>query len=139
MMETHATFKTFIHALGKEMGQALNAETGLLRVDLNGVPFMFAYDPDQWGVDNVAMVCDFGEAPQENRSSILEALLAANRDMHGLHSPVFSMDPDSGRILAISALPLAGMDPAGTMQSMIKHVAVVANWKKTYFLKLEST
>ena len=134
MMNPPVTFDTFIHGLGKEMGLALDPTSGLLRLDLNGVPFMFAHDPAQWGEENVALVCDFGPAPTENRCAILQALLAVNRDMHGLHSPVFSMDPDSGHVLAMSALPLTGLDPAQTMQTMIKHVAVAANWKQSYFL-----
>ncbi|WP_050468557.1 CesT family type III secretion system chaperone [Herbaspirillum chlorophenolicum] len=138
MMKTQATFETFVHELSKEMGLTLDPAPGILRLDLNGVPFMIAHDAAQWGEENVAIVCDFGEAPKENRCAILEALLAANRDMHGLHSPVFSMDPGSGHVLAMSALPLAAMDPAQTMQSMLKHVAVVANWKQSYFLETEA-
>lgn len=137
-MNNKATFETFVHGLSQEMGMELDPSPGLLRLDLNGVPFMIAHDPAQWGEENVAVACDFGAVPQENRCAILEALLAANRDMHGLHSPVFAIDPDSGHVLAMSALPLEGMDPEQTMLTMMKHVAVVDSWRQTYFLQPEA-
>jgi hypothetical protein len=138
MMSKSSGFENFIKSLGRQMGRALDPSLGILWVDLNGVPFMFAHDPEQWGEENVLVACDFGEVPQENRCAVLEKLLAANRNMHGLWSPVFTMDPNTGHVLSMLALPLEGLDPGRTMQTMMKHVVVVENWRRTHFLEAES-
>lgn len=137
MSDDKGTFDDFVRALGQQMEVPLDPGPGLIRLDLNGVPFMIAYDPVQWGEDGVLMACDFGEIPQEDRCAILESILAANRDLHGLHSPVFAIDVDSGHLLSMSVLPLEGLDPSQTMLTMMKHVAVVDCWEKTHFLSTE--
>lgn len=131
------SFATFVADLARQMGMPLDPAPGLVRLDLNGVPFMFAHDSDQWGEENVLLACDFGLVPQQNRSVILAALLAANRDMHGLWSPVFTLDPDTGHAVSMLALPLAGLDAGQAMQTMMKYVVAVGQWRETYFLEVE--
>lgn len=137
MMTSLPNFATLAHDLSQQMGMQLDPAPGMLRLDLNGVPFMLAHDAEQWGEENVMIACDFGPAPQENRCAILETLLAVNRDLHGLSSPVFTMDPQSAHIVAMLALPLEALDAAQTMQLMMKYVAVAENWKQTHFLDPE--
>lgn len=134
-MNQTPTFAQFIHALGEQMGQSLDPAPGAVRLDLNGIPFLVAHDADQWGEENVMFACDFGPIPQHERCAILEALLQANRDLHGLGSPVFTMDPRSGHAVSMLALPLEGLDAGQTLALMMKHAAVVDRWRQDYFLE----
>ncbi|AWL03522.1 CesT family type III secretion system chaperone [Massilia oculi] len=133
-MNQQATFEGFVQALSTQLGTSLDPAPGALQVDLNGTPFLIAHDPEQWGDENVMFACDFGPAPERDRAEIYAALLAANRDLHGLWSPVFTMNPDTGHVVSMLALPLDGLDPGNAMEMMIKHVAVAQRWQQDHFL-----
>ncbi|HEX6703382.1 MAG TPA: CesT family type III secretion system chaperone [Albitalea sp.] len=132
-----SAFAAFIGSLSNQMGVPLDPEPGVVQLNFNGVQFMLAHDPEQWGQDNVMFACDFGEMPTENRVGVLEALLVANREVHGQWSPVFTMDPKSGRAMSMLALPLEDFDTQQTLVMLASHVAAVERWRKDYFLEPE--
>ena len=132
---TRPTFASFAAMLGVQLGKELNPGPGILSIDFNGIPFMVAHDPATWGVDHVAFICDFGDIPKDRRGAILEHLLMANIQMHGLWSPIFAIDPKTGHLVSIMALPLEMLDAETTMQTFVKYAVVVHRWNTTHFLE----
>lgn len=129
------TFADFVASLGEKLGQALDPSPGVLAVEVNGVEFVIAHHPEQWGAGNVMLACDFGEIPpSRDRAAVLEKLLQANRDLHGLWSPIFAMDPTNARIMSMVGLPLLGLDGEQALQTLSKHVLLVDTWRRSFFL-----
>lgn len=134
MSTDRLAFERFLADLGHQMGMDLDPNDILFRVDLNGVPFALAYDPERWGSEYVMLSCSFGMVPSDKRCAVYERLLELNLDMHAPASPVFVLDPRTGEVLTMQTLPLAGLDSGQIMQILLKHVAAVANWHNNHFL-----
>lgn len=128
-------FEAFIAALSKQISVSLDPEPGVVMIEFDGIRFMLAHDPGQWGESSLMVACDFGEVPQDNRVAVLEALLIANREMHGVWSPVFSLDPTSGHAMSMLAVPLDGFDTVQALQTLTRHVEAVQRWRRDRFLE----
>jgi hypothetical protein len=82
----------------------------------------------------IAVYCDLGSAPHTNRVAVLERLLEMNMAIFSADPVVFSMNPDTGRVVLNIRLSIMGVTPGQIISYLYKHAECAKQWGKTYFL-----
>ena len=85
-------------------------------------------------IDGVVLFCDYGEAPEENRSQILQSLLEANTYTFDFNTPCFTINPETKHVLLRAHLPLEILTPEELLSTLGAHAAAANLWRKTYLL-----
>ncbi|HTD02793.1 CesT family type III secretion system chaperone [Undibacterium sp.] len=84
--------------------------------------------------EGLAMYCDFGALPAKNRADVLERLLEINLSMHGVNTPVFTINFETRHVLLARRIPIGQISALDLMNTLSEHAAHSKEWRKTYYL-----
>lgn len=84
--------------------------------------------------EGLALYCDFGEPPEETRVGVLERLLEINLVMHGVNTPLFARNPETGHILLARRIPIGKISALELMTLLTEYAAHAKEWRQTYYL-----
>ena len=96
-----------------------------------GIAFTILYHED---TECVVVFCDFGAAPEENRSLVLRRLLEANMFTLNFFAPCFAFNPETEHVLLRAHFPLEGLTAQELLNMLGTHAAMAAEWRRTHFL-----
>jgi hypothetical protein len=85
--------------------------------------------------DALALYCDFGAPPAKNRVGVLERLLQINLVLHGLNTPLFALNPETGHILLGRRIPIGQISALELMTLLTEYSAHAKEWRQTYYLE----
>lgn len=85
--------------------------------------------------DGMALYCDFGPLPTVGRETALERLLQINLVMHGINTPVFTLNQDNGHVLLARRIALTNMTALDVMNQLAEHAEHAKQWRQTYYLR----
>lgn len=85
--------------------------------------------------DTLMLYCDFGEPPAELYALVLRRILESNFFMYGNNNaPDFSFNPDTGRLVLMSRMPLSAATADKLLYLMGEYADYATLWRRTYFL-----
>jgi hypothetical protein len=84
--------------------------------------------------EGLAMYCDFGALPVKNRAEVLERLLEINLTMHGVNTPVFTVNFETRHVLLARRIPIGQISALDLINTLSEHAAHCKDWRKTYYL-----
>jgi hypothetical protein len=84
--------------------------------------------------DALAFYCDFGLPPAKNRLAVLERLLKMNLSLHGINTPLFALNPETGHVLLARRIPLGKISALELMDMLAEYAAHAKEWRQTYYL-----
>jgi hypothetical protein len=131
---TTETYKRLIDEIC-QMAQIPNAQlmyqSADLRIDDVNFTLIEAGLGDE---DGLALYCDFGPLPTHRREQVLERLMQLNLAMHGINTPVFSLNQETGHVLLARRIVLRQITALEVMDMLAVHAAQAKQWAQTHYL-----
>ncbi|AEK64132.1 CesT family type III secretion system chaperone [Collimonas fungivorans] len=84
--------------------------------------------------EGLALYCDFGALPVKNRADVLERLLEINLTMHGVNTPVFTINFETRHVLLAQRIPVGQISALDLMNTLSEYSAHSKAWRKTFYL-----
>lgn len=115
------------------------APTGLdtLAVVIDGVGVALTYHAD-YKNDCAFVFTEFGSIPPEQELEVMRKLLDVNFLLYRGGAPTFTRDPDSGRIVLLSEIPLQQATPAMVLHYLRQLVSQALQWRRDHYLEQDA-
>jgi hypothetical protein len=84
--------------------------------------------------DTIYCYVDFGEPPAERCADVYQELLKANYIHLAGGRAGFTVSPESGHVILVSALCLAGAKPEALADLLSYHAQQALEWRRTHYL-----
>lgn len=101
-------------------------------VDVDDVNFSLSYD-EKAAADRVSVYCDYGPVPEGREAEVYRALLETNLFIYASDSAVFSLSPETGRVVCATRFalkPLSAEELRGVMTFLSQKAK---EWRQHYF------
>jgi len=116
-------FKELISDFSTRHGvEGLDVEDNKVIFNVDDIPIYIAAD-----VDEIVMISEIGEPPQEGKAEFADLLLAANFTENTI---VYAKSQDTGKYVLMQRLPLARLDGAAFDEALESLVNQAENWRK---------
>lgn len=121
--------------VAKEPATSEPAPKGLdtLAMVIDGVGVAITHHAD-YKNDCAFVFTEFGQVPPELELAAMRKLLDVNFLLYRGGAPTFTRDPDSGRIVLLSEVPLNQATPAVVLHYLRQLVAQALQWRSDHYL-----
>lgn len=101
-------------------------------IDIDDVRFSFAYSATN-APDRLLVFCDYGAVPEQQQAKVYRSLLETNLFLYDSDAAVYSVMPDSGRVLCATRFMLQALKPE-ELRSIVTLLAQRAtDWRRSHF------
>lgn len=107
-----------------------------LALAIDGVGVALTYHAD-YKSDCAFVFTEFGSIPPEQELAVMRKLLDVNFLLYRGGAPTFTRDPDSGRIVLLSEIPLPQATPASVLHYLRQLVSQALQWRSDHYLEQE--
>lgn len=104
-----------------------------LALVIDGVGVALTYHAD-YKNDCAFVFTEFGSIAPEQELDVLRKLLEVNFLLYRGGAPTFTRDPDSGRIVLLSEIPLQQATPAMVLHYLRQLVSQALQWRSEHYL-----
>ncbi|MDB5765074.1 MAG: hypothetical protein JWQ21_4069 [Herminiimonas sp.] len=120
-------------ALGEVEGASGIVQGGPVAV--NGVVFSLIYN-EAVQKDVMFVYCDFGAAAIGREAEVYRALLETNLLLYPVNGPMYTVSPETGRVVFVNRYWLEHLNPQG-LGNILAHLSDKAkNWREDQFLEV---
>lgn len=109
-----------------------------LALAIDGVGVALTYHAD-YKNDCAFVFTEFGSIPPEQELEVMRKLLDVNFLLYRGGAPTFSRDPDSGRIMLLSEIPLDAATPAMVLHYLRQLVSQALQWRSGHYLEQDAS
>lgn len=128
---SHENFRQLVDQVCEETGiEVSKSMYESVEFDYMGIAFTLVYRPT---LECVAIVCDFGVPPEEERELVLQKLLETNAFAIDITTPCFALSPDTGHVFMKGYIPADGLSKTDLLTQLGMYVMVAYQWRETHF------
>lgn len=137
-------FLTIVDELRKALGysirefDAASSEEVAMEMMYGNFHFSVVHS-DVTQVDKVLIECEFGEIPEDNKSSILEKLLRINSSLAEIDGSAFGISAGNEKLVYVLPIQMCALDGGKLLSKMSEIVWHGRRWQESWFMQHENS